>query len=307
MPGRKVTATALPTTPDGYYLQRLQAGVDGRLLGLFSTFDTWAAALRYRESRAAHPDRLPEPIPRDSEGLICAAIDADWRPLARFAFTSYTYAFDAVGDDLCVVARRRCEAGEENALVFSGAGQARAFHAGDAIKHLQCDGRGGIWAGYMDEGVFGNTVGRHGIVRFALDGTVAAAYNDPQIADCYALNVSRNETWACTYTDFPIVKLDDAFAEQRWTNDVASGVSAIAVAEPYVLLVGGYQDKRGALNLVRLQGGAVCHVATMDAREVLGADIDGTLVAARNDCLFVADPESWRRFPMSYFVELAGG
>jgi len=237
MAARGITSTPLPPPPDGYYSDRYQVGVDGRLLGLFSTFDTKSAVRRFRAAQKSNPAVSLENIPAGAEGVLAVAVGTGWRPLVSFPFSTYAYAFDTAPDGCCVIARRRCEPDEANATVFLGGAEIARFHAGDGINHLQCDNRGGVWTGYFDEGVFGDTIGRYGIVRFTRHGEVAS-YQAGDIADCYALNVARDATWSCWYSDFPLVTLDDNCSEQRWSNNLASGVSAVAVSSPYALLVG---------------------------------------------------------------------
>ena len=67
---------------------------------------------------------------------------------------------------------------------------------GDASEDVQTTPDGRIWVSYFDEGVFGNGVGRQGLICFDSAGRVLFQYADfaeqnalPTIADCYAINV----------------------------------------------------------------------------------------------------------------------
>jgi hypothetical protein len=272
MAARGIVSAPLPPAPSGYQTHRYQVGVDGRLLGLF-----------YDGSR----------------GLIAAAVGAGWRPIAHFPFSDYC-VFDVAPDDCCVVARTGNDGGD-NALVLKDGIQVGTFDAGDGLNHLQCDARGGIWTGYYDVGVFGKTIGRHGIVRFERDGAVASYYAG-QIVDCYALNVAREHTWSCWDTSFPVVRLDDNCAEERWTNGLIDGVDAIAVSEPYVVLAGGYPPHRNRIALVELHLDHVRLVGEFDALSAIGANLEGAWFVARNDRLYVVDDTTFLSIPVSHFA-----
>ena len=100
-------------------------------------------------------------------------------------------------------------------------------------------------------------------MRFSRDGVVSS-YVAGDVMDCYALNVGCDATWACWYTDFPLIRLDDNCAEQQWSNDIAHGVHAVAVAPPYALLVGPY-DERNKLALVKLHENRLDLLRAFDA------------------------------------------
>jgi hypothetical protein len=67
---------------------------------------------------------------------------------------------------------------DSNAVLYDAGGQAVSAHVlGDGIAHLQATSTGHLWAGYFDEGIYGNygwgrdgtppPVGVAGIVRFS--------------------------------------------------------------------------------------------------------------------------------------------
>jgi hypothetical protein len=70
------------------------------------------------------------------------------------------------------------------------------------------------------------------------------------MADCYALNVADDATWACYYTDFPVVRIGPDRSTRGWRNTV-SGAKALAVSRNHVLLWGGYQEHRSRCTLQR--------------------------------------------------------
>ncbi|KQV75152.1 hypothetical protein ASC61_09130 [Aeromicrobium sp. Root344] len=143
---------------------------------------------------------------------------------------------------------------EDNAYVYASDGSLElAGCLGDGIEHVQTSADGGIWVGYFDEGIFGNDgwgspgpepIGSAGIVRFSSDLQVRWEYPAQQqesIDDCYALNVTGGDVWACPYSSFDVVRIRDG-AVRRWVNDV-TGATAIVVSGDSVALFGGYQDR----------------------------------------------------------------
>ncbi|MGW6441658.1 hypothetical protein [Lentzea sp. NPDC055074] len=158
--------------------------------------------------------------------------------------------------------RWRPKGPDRNAIVFDHEGVVLGEHTfGDGIEHVQATRRGEVWVGYFDEGVYGNygwgeagspsPLGESGLTRFStafspdwnfpgLDGTWDA------ISDCYALNVADDETtWACYYTDFPLVRIHNGTVT-GWHNDV-QGAKAIAADGSRVALFGGYGPDRDRL------------------------------------------------------------
>lgn len=99
-----------------------------------------------------------------------------------------------------------------------------AVEIGDAIESIQTTTDGRIWVSYFDEGVFGNGIGRQGLVCFDSSGKNLFKYADfaeqnhlPMICDCYALNVDmRGDVWLNYYTDFPLVRLHNHKLERAW-------------------------------------------------------------------------------------------
>lgn len=164
------------------------------------------------------------------------------------------------GDRTLIVGSRcqwRPEGPERNALVVDGDGQVVAEGTlGDGIEEVLTTPSGQIWAGYFDEGVFGNNgwgepdapapVGAPGIVRFAPDLGVAWTYPRPPegdwIADAYALNVDGETAWSCYYTDFPVARVE-AGAVTRWPGG-APGTKALIVDGERCALIGGYGTDR---------------------------------------------------------------
>jgi hypothetical protein len=114
------------------------------------------------------------------------------------------------GDRFLVVGARcrwRPEGPDHNAVLYGADGQVVSEHVlGDGIGHVLATSAGQVWAGYFDEGIYGNygwgradteePVGAYGIVRFSPG--LEPAWHYPKytevgpwdaISDCYALNV----------------------------------------------------------------------------------------------------------------------
>jgi hypothetical protein len=142
---------------------------------------------------------------------------------------------------------------EPNALAIDQNGRIfRRGCLGDGIAHLQVAGDGTIWAGYFDEGVFGNLgwggpgptpLGAGGIAAWSPDFEKIWEL-DPEeglVADCYALNVGPGEVLACPYTDFPVVRIQDR-QETVTTTSGVSGPAGIIASGDQVGLIGTYRD-----------------------------------------------------------------
>jgi hypothetical protein len=76
--------------------------------------------------------------------------------------------------------RWRPEGPDRNAVLYDADGQVVSEHVlGDGIAHVLATSTGQVWAGYFDEGIYGNygwgradseePVGAYGIVRFSPD------------------------------------------------------------------------------------------------------------------------------------------
>lgn len=161
-------------------------------------------------------------------------------------------------DGELLVVGARCEwtvsGAEKNALVFGADGALRRSGTfGDGIQHVLTDVEGRVWVGYFDEGIFGSAgwnspgpqpLGSHGIVRWSSEFERLWQYEPVDgfwLADCYALNVGAERVWACPYTDFPILEIDNDRSVLRPTDDV-SGPRGIVVAGDSVGIIGDYSE-----------------------------------------------------------------
>ncbi|MEU7476597.1 hypothetical protein AB0A63_11485 [Lentzea sp. NPDC042327] len=199
---------------------------------------------------------------------------------------------------------------ERNAFVYDATGAVEAAHTfGDGIEHVQATRDGEVWVAYFDEGVYGNfgwgeadspaPVGSCGLIRFSADLTRQWRYPSHwedewgAISDCYALNVGDSAAWACYYTDFPVVRIDDAVS--GWHNEVR-GAKALAVAGDRIALYGGYGPDRHRLVVGVLANGRV--EVTGKFRLVLpdGRSLPRTAeVVGRGSDLHVFAGDEWSR------------
>jgi hypothetical protein len=175
------------------------------------------------------------------------------------------------GDRFLVVGARcrwRRDGPDRNAVLYDADGQVVSHHVlGDGIEHVLATSTGQVWAGYFDEGIYGNygwgqadseePVGAYGIVRFS--PALERAWHYPKstevgpwdaVNDCYALNVDDTSVWACYDSDFPVVRIRDGHVT-GWDNDV-KGARALAVAGSRVALFGGYGADYDRLTLTEL-------------------------------------------------------
>jgi hypothetical protein len=186
---------------------------------------------------------------------------------------------------------------------------------GDGIQHLKIDERGRIWVGWFDEGVFGNVEWRvpghewppssYGLASFDDAGVLVAHANDPPafggIVDCYALNVVAETAWACTYGDFPILECRPETGSRWWSTEL-SGPSAIAIAAPYVLAAGGYEENANRLVLVHLDRDRGENVHEWRLPFSLAGPNPVAFVDGRGDQLHVVHGENWHRWRVTDFV-----
>jgi hypothetical protein len=145
-----------------------------------------------------------------------------------------------------------------NARVYGPDGALRReFLLGDGIEDVQTTPNGDIWVSYFDEGVYGNLgwgkaggpepIGAPGLIRWRPDGTIAWRFEPPDpdypIDDCYALNVTPDATWACYYSEFPLVRIAPDGTMRTWLSPI-SGARALGIGREHAVFFGGYRDDR---------------------------------------------------------------
>lgn len=204
---------------------------------------------------------FPRSRPSDEPSVALTAYSAPGAPTVVVAVEQLPFAFpqlQLLPSGTFLVVGSRCywhEGGpEENAVVYADDGrELRRGTLGDGIEHVMVDVAGRIWTGYFDEGVFGNygwgapygpePLGAPGIVAWTPQFEQSWAL-DPSgglVSDCYALNVADNATWACPYTDFPVLRIMGKTV-QTWATEGLSGPRGIIAHGDRVALIGTYDD-----------------------------------------------------------------
>ena len=249
-------------------------------------------------------------VPPDGTGARAVHVRLDVRfPLVQ-----------PLSDGGFVVVGARCsrhadDTHELNGVILAAEGrEIRRVHLGDGIEELQVDRKGGVWVGYFDEGVFGGGVGRAGLLRFALTGDISWRYPPeseespdvpPAIADCYAMNVTRDAVWICPYTDFPLVRIGFDGAVRSWPPFGVDGATALAVADGRVLMFGGYR-RNGDLRRVVLadvEDDAVRPVREFDLVGPDGSPLDAHVrVEGRGPTLHLLAGTTWSRLEVREFA-----
>ena len=222
--------------------------------------------------------------------------------------------------DRFLVAGARCrwhrDGPDPNAVLYDEHGHVISRHVlGDGIAHLLAASTGEVWAGYFDEGIFGNygwgradtdePIGACGIVQFS--DRLEPAWRFPHyttigpwdaICDCSALNVEDERTWACYYADFPVVCIRDGTVT-GWNNDTGSA-SALAATGSRAALFGAYSTGHHRLALAELDGG---HARLAGQYRVVlpgGQPLPGNIqVTGRGPRLDLIAGHNWYRFDLS--------
>jgi hypothetical protein len=158
-----------------------------------------------------------------------------------------------------------------------------------------------IWIGYSDEGVgtfpdadgqLANSIGA--IVCSDSTGKLLWSFNgdgqdQPWIIDCYAMSLSANTLWACCYTDFPIVRIENGTMRQ-WRNSI-TGARAIAVDDDHVVLAGGYDNEADRIALLRLDGDRATYLGKLTFPLLRNAK----LIQGQSNTLHVVAQGNWTR------------
>lgn len=270
---------------------------------------------RYEPSpgRASFPRTAPSTAPA---AALAAYTDSEVVPATVVQVRALAVAHphvDVLADGSFLVVGARCgwaaSGPELNALAIDQDGRIfRRGCLGDGIAHLQVAGDGTIWAGYFDEGVFGNMgwggpgpapLGAGGIVAWSPDfeKTWELDPGEGLVADCYALNVGPGEVLACPYTDFPVVRIQDRQARVTATSGV-SGPTGIVASGDQVGLIGTYRDP-SLLITGAIQGGAFRESGRANLRAPDGAPLPAAQVHCRGSVAHFFAGGKWYSFDLA--------
>lgn len=218
-----------------------------------------------------------------------------------------------------LVVNGRCDVRNEqdNAFVYGRNGRLlRSFPLGDGIKHVQTLPDGRIWVGYFDEGIFGNTgwktkpwvheAATNGLACFDSVGRLLWRYRPPpdgnHISDCAALNATDAGVWACTYTNYPVTRIQPDGTVHYWENSFP-GVQAIAVAGSRLMLWdgGSLPEDEVRCTIQRIDGDELIDLHEVVLELPNGTPLDGrmAIVLGRGSQLHAFHGTDWHRFDLS--------
>ncbi|MDR2566328.1 MAG: hypothetical protein LBC97_09820 [Bifidobacteriaceae bacterium] len=198
-----------------------------------------------------------------------------------------------------IVVGRRRRGGEDNALVFGPSGKRLgAGRVGDGIEQVHTTHDGSLWVSYFDEGVFaeddgrgtGGNVAAAGCVRWdvAIDATGVCGIKPawrlsyPQMADCYAMNVTDRMAYVCPYVGFPVIVVEQG-RQRELANAEVAGARAMVIDGQRMALIGAY-GRREAVFLGVMEEGRF-RVTRVSAWRATGADPSRLLLVGRGDRL----------------------
>ena len=295
---------------DGFQVAATAIGFAGELLRLWAPSDAMEAIFE----RTVGPNFASFPVTQASQRYTARlSITTKHREtVCELPDMSAAYPLiQLLPDDRAIVAAARCKrflTGEVdlNARVYSLDGSIESdFCLGDGIEHLQADGRGQLWVGYCDEGVYGNfgwgnrPMGWAGLATFEGSGNHLWDFRPPggfdAISDCYALNVSDDAAWACYYTGFPIVRVGSKLNTTGWRTNL-SGPTALGVSGHMAMSYGGYQGHETDCSLLCLGDGLARELARVRLLLPEEADLGKCTVIGRGPMLHAFSDTHWYTF-----------
>lgn len=290
----------LPELPVGWYPVSFRA-LSGNRLGILASDEdiqsTFKSTSRYLKPLS--PKVLAKIWIFDGDGLY---------ECFSFPLLDSFPEFDQFPDGNWLVVNSRSR-GEGNARIFQANGELLGrIELGDGIEHIKIDESNRIWVGWCDQGVGGNDKWKYaglkrppssyGIAAFNVAGELLERPNLISPFDCYSLNVFNSEAWSCFYTGFPIWQMSEN-NETVWESEF-SGISALAVSYPYVLLAGGYQENTNRLCLMKLVESQAIK-QNQWATPLIARKADIRLLDGRANILHLVDDKQWHRWDVATF------
>jgi hypothetical protein len=294
-------ATPLPEPPIGWYDYWYAVAHDGALV--LVRVDRVFAGMNPREHHLAWSEtrlRLSVVSGGVEDGIVEAAASR-WPQV------------DRPSEGYWLVVAARAEPGDRNARLIDGEGrEALAFEVGDNVASLISTSSGAIWVGYGDEATGGPPPAGFGIASFDLHrGECRWMFDNEyyRVLDCYALSASGDDVWACTYDEFPIIRIRDGQI-RFWENDLR-GADAIAAEGDYVILAGGYPAMRGIdedatddrIALLRLDDRRARVIAEVRVPEIIKHD---AFMCGRDGVLHIVVGRQWFRLSVKDWVSAIG-
>ena len=199
----------------------------------------------------------------------------------------------------------RPEGPESNAMVIEPDGRISTSGClGDGIGRLQTDADGTIWAGYYDEGVFGNLgwgrpgptpLGAAGIVHWSGDfQKLWEPEPEEGVVDCGALNVGPDAVWACSDTESPAVRIAGGRAVAYGPEGVARPRGVVARGDRVGLISGP-----GLLLTARLAGGRLVITGRDELRVPDGGPLPRGALHCRGSVAHLFVDRDWYTFDLA--------
>ncbi len=143
------------------------------------------------------------------------------------------------------LASSRSKLGERNLQLFDDRGRYRtSFPVGDGIEHMAVDGKGRIWVGYFDEGIYGgDPLSSHGISCFDQSGNLEYQWDYRTVGpidDCDALTLDENgRAWVCPYSRYFVAMIADSDVRALLPSAPVSVISGLLTGTTHLGLLGG--------------------------------------------------------------------
>jgi hypothetical protein len=304
----------IPALPPGWQSHGYAALRDGNLAILAVDTDM-RTALRWDDKLGFPGD--PFELAKKTTARIWTFDGVSLETGPSFSLLQPGLGFDQFPDRRWLIVAKRAQ-GEPNARILSPVGDKQtSIFLGDGIEHVKIDDTNRIWVGWFDEGIFGNRTWQvaglewppssYGLACFDDRGSLlehaGAGPSAAGIADTYALNVFGKNAWACTYTEFPIVRMGTH--SEFWWQTFLRGPRALAIRDHLVLAVGGYETDRNLAVLLRLSDDSATDLGRWRLpfkpgafREPPGFDfMDG-----RGEMLHLVQNGNWHRWRVADFM-----
>jgi len=298
----------VPELPNGWYLLSFKVLRKNRLALVSTNVDVIAALKRSRENTESSK---PEKYLDNAVAKIWVFDGESIYEGPEFKLLDPFPIVDQFADGRWLVSYSRSDGKAHSRILDLNGVETNRLELGDGIEHIKIDESHRIWVGWFDEGVYGNDnwqfpgqkwpPSSNGLAAFDVEGKLVRSFTDHIIDDCYAMNVFGEEAWACTYSDFPILRMNNT-DQNLWKSNL-SGIKAIAVDYPYVIAAGGYRDDFNLLHLLRLEKESTSilkswRIPELKSRPTYLQELDG-----RADALHVVCDNRWYKWNVLQFVD----
>lgn len=229
----------------GAWLSSISVGAAGEIVTVWVAGGTGDARTTFGSADDGLPCRTDVVVAayRTTEPCLVVRVDG-----LRLRFPEAQVVPDGI---LLVGSRcsRRGGVAEQNAEVRDVTGaRLRRGCLGDGIAMVRATPRGDVWAGYFDEGVYGNLgwggdvapLGAPGVVLWSGQDFTPLWAPEPDVDDAYAATLVGEDLWASTYTDFPLRIYTNGTERTLPTSD--AGTRALITDGATVATVGEYGD-----------------------------------------------------------------